>query len=175
MATTLATEHYEIPIYNRTDVTSYLTNYNNAFRIVDTEMYRIDTKTDENATAIEAVREIANHADEIAEDAKTDIEEISPRVSTVETQVATAEAAIAELQAQTGNNYVGTLSVGETVLTLTVPILNDTDAFFITPFASIDVEPVSITTDTTAKTVKLTFEAQVVNFNAGIEVKVVRL
>lgn len=175
MATTLATEHYQIPIYNRTDITSYLTNYNQAFRMVDTEMYRIDTKADDNATEIEAVRAIANHADGIAETAKTSIDAVEPRVSTVEAQISTAQSEIEDLQAQTGNNYVGTLSVGETVLTLTVPILNDTDAFFITPFASIDVEPTSITTNTIAKTVRLEFEAQVVNFNAGIEVKVVRL
>lgn len=163
MSATNTTTNYSLPIFAGSDIPSWLTDWNGAMRAIDeaiaNALTEANTANADVKVAESAIAQLKSSLDTLA----PIVEESADNLTTLETNYRTLNSTVEQirsdvevLQNNNGAIYAGTLSAGESTLTLTVSNLSEnsmidvyTDKF--------GVSPTLIETDVAAHTIKLTF------------------
>lgn len=179
-----ATTNYGLIIYEPNDVTSYLVNWNNTMQKIDESIAGVSTVAEKAATDILTTEQsLANANDEINEltgevsDVKQELTATSARsqtnaenITNLQTSITNTNIRVDGIDKVVGARYTGILSTNEDTIAIATPTLMDDS--LIDVYTNIyGVNPVTITPDTSAKQVVLTFAAQSVDMDIVLVIK----
>jgi len=179
MSATNHTNNYSFPIFIGTDVPSWLVDWNNTMTAIDTAIGNNRTNIDKNSTDVQLLNseyaEINTAVTQNTTNVNTntnDITALKANVNSLTNNVGELGTKVTTVNDKVGDYYSGTLSIGETTLTIDVPTLtNDSIIDVYTDLYGTD--PTDVTANMADKTIVLTFP--IISSTVRVRIKVVNI
>lgn len=179
MSATNHTSNYQLPVFVGTDVPSWLVDWNNTMTAIDTALGNNRTSIDKNTTDVQLLNteyaEVESSLTNLQEQVTTNTANITTaqgNISTLTTTVGSLSSTVEQVQGEVGTYYSGTLSIGETTLTISVPTLTN-DSIIDVYTDAYGTDPTDISSNLVDKTIIMTFP--IMSATVRVRIKVVNL